>query len=707
MRNPLESPLYRFGAFEASPEMPELRRNGSRIRLQEQPFQLLLMLLEANGEVVTRDDIRRKLWPPDTFVNFEQSVGTAVKKLRQALDDDADSPRYIQTVPKRGYRLLTPVEKIAPVSQPPEVPSVAGVVRKRRLSVRLNWAALAGIFAAAMVALSLVFAFRRHAALAEDAAVEVEPLTRTGDVVTAAISRNGSLLAYVTEADGGQRVLLRHIAGPAATEIISPMRVRYLGLTFSTDGGFLYYVRNSPEHAAEYDLYRIPTFGGAPVQIADRVDSPAGMSPDGKWIAFLRLNPTCLGESIVIARPDGSGEHSLAGRAKSELFGAAPPAWSPDGSRIAVPSSNTSGIGVAIVSVASGDVQRLNYSKWGPVRDMVWLSNSALAVTALDRASRGSQIWEFDVSKGSYRRLTTDAGDYSDLSVGASGKRLLAIERSAPAAIWESSAPDFSNAREIVKDPVDYDFVLALAWANNDRILYSSKAGGSLDLWLLDPENGRAQPILSDGWEHPWIAPAENGTAAFVTFGGPENLVEMLDLATMKRSVLAKGNIGCPDLSPDGKSIIYCDEGRLMHKPADGGPSTILARQTECFPRISPDGKLVAYNFVNKAHDRRGTAIIPIRGGAPIATLELPQDSEWPLKREFQWSPDGSALTYVDTVKGVSNVWELPLRGEPAKQLTHFAAEKIFSFAWSRDGRHLATVRGERANDIVEIHLSE
>ncbi len=102
--------VVRFGVFEANRKTGELRKSGARIRLQDQPFQILLMLLDRPGEVVSREEIQHRLWPDGTFVEFEHSIGTAIKKLRQALGDDADTPRYVETLPRRGYRFIAPVE---------------------------------------------------------------------------------------------------------------------------------------------------------------------------------------------------------------------------------------------------------------------------------------------------------------------------------------------------------------------------------------------------------------------------------------------------------------------------------------------------------------------------------------------------------------------------------------------------------------------
>jgi len=101
--------VYRFGVFEAFAESRELFRHGHRVKLQDQPFQLLLLLLDNPGEIVSRESIQQHLWPENTFVEFGQSLGTAVTKLRQALGDDADNPRFVETIPRRGYRFIAPV----------------------------------------------------------------------------------------------------------------------------------------------------------------------------------------------------------------------------------------------------------------------------------------------------------------------------------------------------------------------------------------------------------------------------------------------------------------------------------------------------------------------------------------------------------------------------------------------------------------------
>ena len=120
--------IARFGVFELDLAAGELRKNGAKLRLQEQPFQVLALLLERAGDVVTREELRQKLWPADTFVDFDHSLNTAVNKLRETLGDSASSPRYIETLARRGYRFIAPVQTEARQSKSEvEVPSAGSL----------------------------------------------------------------------------------------------------------------------------------------------------------------------------------------------------------------------------------------------------------------------------------------------------------------------------------------------------------------------------------------------------------------------------------------------------------------------------------------------------------------------------------------------------------------------------------------------------
>src|SRR6266581_9316650 len=109
------SSIVRFGNFEVNFQTGELRHRGQKVKLQEQPFQVLAALLERSGELVTREELRNKLWPADTFVDFDHSLNAAIKRLRDALGESADNPTFVETVARRGYRFLAPVS-VTPVN---------------------------------------------------------------------------------------------------------------------------------------------------------------------------------------------------------------------------------------------------------------------------------------------------------------------------------------------------------------------------------------------------------------------------------------------------------------------------------------------------------------------------------------------------------------------------------------------------------------
>ena len=157
------SPVRRFGAFEIDCRSGELRKHGLKIRLAEQPFRILLLLLDRRGEVVTRDEIRRALWPADTFVDFDAGLSSAVRKLRDALGDSAAQPLFIETVPRRGYRFIAPV---VPSDQPPDA-VIGQLSGSPRHAMRL--AAMVGVGVIALAAVAFTEMRRPHVSPAADA----------------------------------------------------------------------------------------------------------------------------------------------------------------------------------------------------------------------------------------------------------------------------------------------------------------------------------------------------------------------------------------------------------------------------------------------------------------------------------------------------------------------------------------------------------
>jgi DNA-binding winged helix-turn-helix (wHTH) protein len=161
-----EPRILRFGSYEADLKEARLTKSGVRIRLQEQPFQILILLLERAGQVVTRDEIREKLWSDNTFVEFDNALNTAVGKLRAALNDSAENPRFLETVPRRGYRFVAPVAfqselvSIPPKAQPtrPEAGATSASETSQKAQHRTAWRRFVGIATAILVFIGTVAA---------------------------------------------------------------------------------------------------------------------------------------------------------------------------------------------------------------------------------------------------------------------------------------------------------------------------------------------------------------------------------------------------------------------------------------------------------------------------------------------------------------------------------------------------------------------
>lgn len=135
-------PLRRFDVFEVDLKSAELRKRGRRVRLQEQPFRILAMLLERPGEVISREEMRQKLWPADTFVDFDHGLNSAVARLREALDDSAERPRFIETVPRQGYRFTGAADVYGPADTPvQQVPLGRGSETTQTPAAARRWTA--------------------------------------------------------------------------------------------------------------------------------------------------------------------------------------------------------------------------------------------------------------------------------------------------------------------------------------------------------------------------------------------------------------------------------------------------------------------------------------------------------------------------------------------------------------------------------------
>ncbi len=304
--------IYRFGEFELCVDTAELRKNGVRIKLQGQPFQILVMLLQLRGEVVTRDAIRAALWPADTFVDFEHSLNTAVKKLRHALGDAAENARFIETLPRLGYRFVAAANDVAPVI---ETALPTPVAPRRRSHVVLVVATLAVTLA---IAAFVLRDWLRSPGLRITATTQ---LTFNGNPTT--FETDGKRVYYFKESDS--RLYSVPVAGGEETS--SPTKFSDPQILHISPDGATLLVKESVGPSVGYSnrLWLVPTDGTPARPLGDiQADLAGAWSPDGKTLAFAQ------GNTIYGTADQGATYHRLLDA--PGMVGWI--RWSPDGRRL-------------------------------------------------------------------------------------------------------------------------------------------------------------------------------------------------------------------------------------------------------------------------------------------------------------------------------------------------------------------------------------
>src|SRR5215831_5185430 len=350
MSLPAESqPLIRFGEFLLDCETAELRRNGDKSSLQGQPLQILTMLVENPGRMVTREELKKRLWPSDTFVDFDQSLNRAVNRLREALGDSAEHPQFVETLPRRGYRFIAPVvrdgsgraassaqvyswsESTATHDSASTSSTPARAPRWRGRFVK------AGILAGVLLLTAIFIVTWRWSSRSQPVSfenLEMNKLTNIGTVKNVAISQDGRYVAYAVNLGDKQGLHLRQVATHSDVELLPADAGNFVGLAFSPDGNYIYFVRSDRNDISFRYLYMMPSLGGAPRKLISDVDSGISFSPDGHTIAYEHWIRNDM--ELKIANPDGTDQQlvTVVHNANFLSPGDPGPTWSPDGRTI-------------------------------------------------------------------------------------------------------------------------------------------------------------------------------------------------------------------------------------------------------------------------------------------------------------------------------------------------------------------------------------
>ena len=677
--------LVRFGVFELDIRSGELRKSGVRVPLQDQPLKLLECLLERPGDIVTREELRARLWPSDTFVDFEQGVNAAVKRLREALGDTADAPRFIQTLPRRGYRFIPPVESDDGTPPAAGLPSASTVgSQSARGPGRLGgFRAAAGVGIAALVVAVAGWAIwarsARQGTAASLAELQFVPLTTMeGSEQQPTFSPDGRQVAFAW--DGGalnNSDIYVTLVGSSEVRRFTSHAGRDFAPQWSPDGRQIAYVRAAD--AVSQRIRVMSALGGSDRELSDfPVWAPLAWSPDGRFIAAGRagggseagrahaiyLIPLMAGDPRPLTRPDGDRNDWS-------------PAFSPDGRRLAYAScgdlAHRAGCHVQVVDL-----------------------NAAFAPLGPPRRLTPEEVWTI--------HGLTWTRDGREIIYSAHQGTLVQLWRVEPSAARPPERIEIAGRGALFP---------AIAPAG-DRLSYANVIE-DVDVYRFDPP-GPAQPIarssVIDGMAH--VSP--DGRRIAYCSARPNDSAEVwivrLDGSLPERLTHGPGQWQCsPAWSPDGTRIAFdslAPDGswHVWTISTDGGPARQVTTDAgnQFRPSWSQDGRWIYFIWV-RGRDRdiwrtrvMGGAMERVTHGGTI--VNAPRESMdgtgvW-YKRDpgespllFQSLAGGEAQPVISCVRsslfstGPGGIYYVPCA--PAGAASHDTPVRVFNMTTGED----------------------
>jgi eukaryotic-like serine/threonine-protein kinase len=531
-------------------------------------------------------------------------------------------------------------------------------------------------------------------------AMQMTKLTESGKAIQAGISPDGHFVVYVLRDGEQQSLWVRNVVSKSDVQVLAPDVVEFGGVSFSLDGNYVYFIRSDKGTANYRYLYSMPVLGGSPRQLIRDVDTPIDFSPDGKQFVFARGYPERDAIEVRIAQADGTGEQLLATLPSSNAGFDLGATWSPDGKTIAIPrlqNGKTVEWTLNVVNVADGKVRTLDSLGGRLVGRPVWMPDGNALVAAVAEQGRG-QLWAIDYPSGEMHRFSNDLSDYSpDLDGTRDGTVLAGIQRTRVADVWIAPGGDAAQARQLTSGGTTYERV---GRGPGGNLLLRSDNG---DIWMMSADCS-GQPAVAIPEAHNINSISACGDRYIVYDSYRDSKLQLWRAdADGSNGMKLADETGASDCSTDGKWIFYVARKHLYRLPVEGGtPTEVLTTQPEegvFNPRLSPDGNLVAVTYQEGDPVPVGKiGVVPASGGSLRFVAQVPIGAGG-----LRWSPDGKALQYLLTRSGATNVWEQPLAGGDAHQVTRFVSGRIFSFAWSRDGKQLLFAKGNETSDVILI----
>ncbi|HRH45496.1 MAG TPA: winged helix-turn-helix domain-containing protein [Pyrinomonadaceae bacterium] len=715
--------LYEFGSFRFDAKTNTLWRENELISLPPKALGLLKLLIEKQGEVVSKQEIFDTVWA-ETFV--EEGVLTQnIYTLRQTLGTDEKGKPIIENLARRGYRITVPIYNESERERGREDGTMGGrdseTLPLNKFSYS-NSKTFTLIITSALILIVLAFLGYRFltsqsSETSQTSATELKfkQLTDTGDVSYLTISPDGNLVAYTRGFD----VYLRNLISNSEAKLKTENAGKIGCLQFSPDGNSIYFgnVFNRDEKGS---IFRVTQEGGIPVEAAADVWSGFSVSPNGREIAFVRKIPAENKQAFIIKNLETGTEKTLRTiNLPEELYWNNYPAWSADGKKIAVVAVTQSEhfSRILLLNSENGAEEELKPKNFRNIEQVVWNTDGDSLIAAANDGSN-FQLWKITITDGNAKRITNDLNSYLGIAISQDRKKLISRQRIYFSNIWVGKKSDLSNLKQLTEGTSRNDGLQGLNWLDEERIVYTSNDEKIRDwnLWLLNTTDGAKQKLTTDSEiqnDNPEVAPNRQ-TIYFASDRNKESRIWRINSDGSNPQQVTFGEDEThhfPQVSPDGKWLYFIIKSRrsstIGRKSLTENSVQELSGKIKFVPgnflTLSPDGKFLA--FQNIAYQTQANHPNPKLQVAILST-ENPDDVRFKeievWRQVVEWGENDSMIDFVTgNVKETGIMRQTIQKDDPPTQILPSSQATIFNFTWSPSGEHLAIARGQLLRDVV------